>query len=134
MVLLNSPNTKPIRRILRKNQTDAEKKLWSKLRNKQLNGYKFFRQYNIGNYIADFYCPKLKLVLELDGGQHYNDATQQKDIQREKYMLNEGIKTLRFSNLDILKNIEGILIIIAQYFPPLSLSFFKEVVREEFAV
>lgn len=77
-----------------------------------MNGYKFYRQYGIGNYIADFYCPKLKLVIELDGGQHYTEEGLEYDKTREDYMSSLGIKTIRFSNSDIMKNIEGVLEII----------------------
>ena len=61
---------------------DAEKLLWSKIRRKQIKGYQFYRQKNIGNYIVDFYCPSGKLILELDGGQHYSDEGLKK-IKRE---------------------------------------------------
>jgi very-short-patch-repair endonuclease len=63
---------KPFSRSLRSNMTDAERLLWSKIRWKQFKGVQFYRQKIIGNYIADFYCPKLKLVIEVDGGQHYS--------------------------------------------------------------
>ena len=66
----NWPSAKTRRRSLRKSSTDAERKLWSKLRNKQLAGLKFFRQYSVGPYILDFYCPTLRLDIEADGGQH----------------------------------------------------------------
>lgn len=111
-MIYNNPNTKEKRQNLRNNQTEAEKKLWQYLRNKQMNGYKFYRQYGIGNYIADFYCPKLKLVIELDGGQHYTEEGLEYDKTREDYMSSLGIKTIRFSNSDIMKNIEGVLEII----------------------
>jgi len=65
-------------RNLGTNMTDAEKLLWSKLRGKQLNGHQFYRQKIIGRYIADFYCPKSKLVIEADGGQHYGSEGQKK--------------------------------------------------------
>jgi very-short-patch-repair endonuclease len=65
--VFNTIQTKTKRIVLRKNQTDAEKKLWARLRNKQFYGYKIFRQYGVGQYIADFYCPRLKLVIEVDG-------------------------------------------------------------------
>ena len=68
MRIFNTLFIKNKRKSLRKSQTDAEKKLWSKLRNKNIFGYKFYRQYGIGPYIADFYCPKLKLAVEADGG------------------------------------------------------------------
>jgi len=107
MEIFNCNETKQKRRELRKNMTEAEKALWKKLRRKRLEGLKFFRQYGIGAYIADFYCPQRKLVIEVDGGQHFSEEGRGYDAQRERYMSSLGIRTLRFSNLDILKNIDG---------------------------
>lgn len=106
MKIFNSKETKEKRRELRKNLTEAEKALWEKLRGKCLAGLKFFRQYGIGVYIADFYCPQRKLVIEVDGGQHFLEKGKTY-VQREHYMSSLGIYTIRFSNLDILKNIDG---------------------------
>ena len=64
---------KPFARELRKNMTDAELHLWNRVRRKQINGYQFYRQKNIGSYIVDFYCPAAKLIIELDGSQHYTE-------------------------------------------------------------
>jgi len=89
--------------------TDAERLLWSKIRRKQLKGLQFYRQKIIGNYIADFYCPKLKLVIEVDGGRHYNDEGKENDLMRDAYMSGAGITVTRFSDRDVLKNIEGVL-------------------------
>ena len=89
--------------------TDAEKLLWSKIRRKQLKGYQFYRQKIIGNYIADFYCPKLKLVIEVDGGQHYSAEGQQNDRMRDAYMTGIGITVVRFSDRDVLKKFESVL-------------------------
>ena len=69
MQVFNQKVTKTKRQQLRKRQTDAERKIWNLLRNKQMKGYKFFRQYGIDGYIADFYCPQLKIVFEIDGGR-----------------------------------------------------------------
>ncbi len=93
-------------RQLRCNQTEAEKMLWSKLRNRQLNGYKFKRQVPVGNYIADFLCQATMLIVELDGGQH---AEQQDYDQRRTYWLeSQGFWVLRFWNNDVLSNINGV--------------------------
>jgi len=108
MGIFNRQETKEKRRALRKNLTEAEKALWKKLRGKRLEGLKFFRQSGIGTYIADFYCPQLKLVIEIDGGQHFFEEGKSYDAQREHYMSSPSISTLRFSNLDILKNIDGV--------------------------
>lgn len=108
MKTFNSIATKEVRQALRKNQTDAERKLWNILRNKQMSGNKFFRQYGIGSYIVDFYCPLLKIVIEVDGGQHYSEEGMMYDRQREEFLKKAGIKVIRFTNLDVLKNMEGV--------------------------
>jgi very-short-patch-repair endonuclease len=95
-------------RNLRKNQTDAEKKLWSILRNRQLYGVKFRRQFPVGRYILDFYSPEYRIGIEADGGQHYTNTGRTKDDIREKELLKYGITILRFSDRDILNNIEGV--------------------------
>ena len=89
--------------------TDAEKLLWSKVRRKQFRGHQFYRQRIIGNYIVDFYCPKSKLVIETDGGQHYSEVGVDTDRLRDNYITDLGLRVLRFTNLDVLQNIEGIL-------------------------
>lgn len=106
--MFNDKKLKTTRRNLRKNQTAAEKILWSKLRRKQLNGLKFFRQYSIKRYVVDFCCPSKRVVIELDGGQHYFGTQKIKDIQRTRYIQNKGFRVIRFSNLDVLKNISGV--------------------------
>ena len=118
MNIFNRKETKEKRLTLRKNQTDAEKMLWSKIRNKQLGGHKFFRQYGIGSYIADFYCPQLRIVLEVDGGFHYQKETIEYDNERERCMKELGIRTIRFTNLDVLKNIEGVYLSLLNELPP----------------
>lgn len=92
-------------RNLRRDQTDAEQKLWSKLRNRQFFDLKFRRQHPYPPYILDFYCDDLKLVIELDGGQH----SQEKDQKRTEFLVNEGLTVLRYWNNDVLKNIDGVL-------------------------
>src|SRR3989338_3722195 len=108
MIVFNRQETKEKRRHLRKEQTDAERRLWDQLRNKHMNGYKFFRQYGIGSYIADFYCPALKVVVEVDGGQHYSEDVKIYDDQRDNFFRTWGIRTIRFNNLDVLRNLEGV--------------------------
>jgi very-short-patch-repair endonuclease len=102
-------NLRQFSRQLRSNMTDAEKLLWSKVRGKQLKGYQFYRQKIIGNYIADFCCPKANLVIEIDGGQHYSDEGKKKDSIRDGYMVDIGLKVLRFSDRDIFENVEGVI-------------------------
>jgi very-short-patch-repair endonuclease len=99
---------KPIARYLRSNMTDAEQLVWSRIRRKQIFNVQFYRQKNIGNYIVDFYCPKGKLVVELDGGQHYEMEEIKRDRERDHYLQRLGLTVMRFSNLDVLKNIDGV--------------------------
>ncbi|MDO9584890.1 MAG: DUF559 domain-containing protein [Syntrophales bacterium] len=96
-------------RELRKSMTDAERLLWSKIRGKQLKGNQFYRQKIIDNYIADFYCPKAKLVIELDGGQHYSNDGKGKDAARDAFMAGIGLKVLRFSDRDVFENLNGVM-------------------------
>jgi very-short-patch-repair endonuclease len=95
-------------RDLRKNQTDAEKKLWAVLRDRNIAGAKFRRQFPVGKYILDFYSPEHKLCVEADGGQHYTEEGTQKDEERAKVLTESGIQILRFSDRDILTNVEGV--------------------------
>ncbi len=95
------------RKELRRNQTQAEKIIWSKLRNKQINGLKFYRQWSIGSYILDFYCHPLKLAIEIDGGQHNeNDAYER---IRTQFLQKQNITLLRFWNNEVLENIDGVM-------------------------
>ena len=95
--------------------TDAERALWSNLRRKQLNDRIFYRQKNIGSYIVDFYCPSAKLIIELDGGQHYSAKGREKDEARDKFLVNLGFKVLRFSDLDVLKDMDGVLAVLYEH-------------------
>ena len=93
---------------LRSKPTDAERKLWSALRLKQLNGYQFYRQRVIGNYIVDFCSPTLKLVIEVDGSQHYSDEGIKADKIRDNYLHDHGFKVLRYNDIEVLTNISGV--------------------------
>ena len=97
------------RRDLRVKQTEAEKILWQKLRSRQINGFKFFRQYSIGKYIADFYCSELRLVIELDGSHHYEENVFEYDKIREEFMKSLDIQTIRFNNLDVFKSLDEVM-------------------------
>jgi very-short-patch-repair endonuclease len=101
-------------RELRKSFNQSELRLWTKVRRKQILGLQFYRQKPIGNFIVDFYAPKAKLVIEVDGSQHLEETHALRDIQRDAYLASEGLKILRFSNLDVLKNIEGVMEVIFQ--------------------
>ena len=88
--------------------TDAERKVWSRLRGNHL-GAKFRRQVPFGRYILDFYCVKAKLCIELDGSQHYVEEGRRKDQLRDVCLREHGVKVLRFSNIDVLKNTDAVL-------------------------
>ena len=92
---------------LRKNSTDAEKFLWTHIRNRQLEGWKFRRQTPVGKYIVDFACAELRLVVEIDGGQHSEQVLY--DLGRTRYLQSKGYKVVRFWNNEVLGNIEGVL-------------------------
>ena len=94
-------------RRLRRDMTIAERKLWSLIRQNKL-GIHFRRQVPIGPYVADFYSRQAKLVLEVDGSQHLQEEYLQKDIQRKIFLEKRGYKILRFNNLEILNNPEGV--------------------------
>ena len=106
--LYNDPSNKLTRRRLRKDATDAERKLWALLRNRQMDGLKFIRQYSVGSYVLDFYCPEKRLALEIDGGQHGDVDSQRHDAQRDSYLKGLGIHVVRFWNNDVLRNTEGV--------------------------
>src|SRR3970282_300141 len=94
---LNNLTSLKVTRIhLRRNMTEAELVLWSVLKDKKLCGRKFRRQHSIGYYIVDFYCPSEKLVVELDGSQHYTVEGIEKDIERDNNLELMNIKVLRF--------------------------------------
>jgi len=88
--------------------TDAERMVWKCIRRKQINNLQFYRQKIVGNYIVDFYCPVAKIVIEIDGGQHFEPQAIYKDALRDEYLKNLGLKVLRFNNLEILNNKEGV--------------------------
>jgi very-short-patch-repair endonuclease len=95
-----------IARRLRANQTDAETVLWNRVRNRQIDGHKFARQVPIGPYVCDFVCRQRELVIEVDGGQHAESAS---DALRDRYLIAKGYRVLRFWNNDVLGNLEGVL-------------------------
>lgn len=102
-----------MRKVLRNNLTEPELKLWYFLRNKQL-GVKFRRQHSVGRYVVDFYCPERKLVIELDGDSHFSDAAINYDSHRDQFIRAQGMQVLRFTNLEVMENIDGVLFMIRQ--------------------
>ena len=96
----------------------AEAILWQRLKGRQLLGYKFRRQYSVGSYVLDFYCPKLKLGIEIDGDSHFQATVQEYDRQRQDFIESLGIKVLRSLNTDIYENLDEVFESIARSAPP----------------
>lgn len=103
-------------RELRRNQTPEEQVLWRALRNRFLN-VKFRRQWPIGGYIVDFVCFEAKLMIELDGSQHAEEAARAYDVVRTQFLEAGGFKVVRFWNSEIRENLEGVLLEIQSYLP-----------------
>ncbi|MCH7389221.1 endonuclease domain-containing protein [Acinetobacter dispersus] len=102
-------NLKQASRNLRSNMTDAEQLLWQRIRRKQILGLQFYRQKPILNFIVDFYCPAVNLVIECDGGQHYTETGLEADQNRDHALSELGLITLRFSNHQILTEIDAVI-------------------------
>ena len=114
----NRKSQLPFRRALRQEMTAPERILWQQLRAGQ-TGVKFRRQHGIGPYIVDFYCPSLKLVLEIDGDSHFlNEAALAYDQQRTLYLSRLSIDVLRFTNLEVMQNLDGVMTVIMEYVRP----------------
>lgn len=107
-ILPYNPLLKERARELRSKMTEAEVILWQHLRMRQVKGMKFLRQRPILNYIVDFYAPEARLVIEVDGGHHFEDETMEYDKTRDADLKGLGLKVLRFNNLEVLQNIEGV--------------------------
>ena len=106
----NKKFTETKRRYLRSHQTSAEKILWLYIRKKQIQDERFLRQFGVDKYIIDFYCPRLKLGIELDGPEHYESLERIKyDEDRTNYLENFGIKIIRFKDEEVLINNESVL-------------------------
>jgi very-short-patch-repair endonuclease len=104
----NRSSEKDLRRRLRKELTPVEVELWARLRRGQLRGHRFRRQYSIGPYCVDFYCVQAKLAIELDGDSHFTPEAKQYDAQRQRYIGALGIRFLRFTNVEIYDNLDGV--------------------------
>lgn len=96
----------PLAKDLRNNMTDAERRLWQSLRGQALDGHKFRRQQVLGSYIVDFICLPARLIVEVDGGQHLESAT---DAKRDAWLVEQGFRVMRFWNNDVLLNTEAVL-------------------------
>ena len=107
-----SQKLKQLSRSLRTNMTDAEQALWHQLRRKQIQGLQFYRQKPLLSYIVDFYCPAAKLVIELDGSQHFEADHLIKDQNRDAALANTGLTILRFDNRQVLLEMQAVLEVI----------------------
>ena len=111
--VFNRRSEKELRQRLRRDMPRAEILLWSKLRGRQLSGCKFRRQYSVGPYVLDFYCPEFKLAVELDGDSHFGDGAERRAVARQAYLESFGIQFMRFTNADVFRNLEEVLETIA---------------------
>jgi very-short-patch-repair endonuclease len=105
----NEASQKSLRQSLRNNATSAEAILWCALKGKQVDGLKFRRQFGVGPYVLDFYCPEIRLGIELDGGVHKTSYTHEYDERRTRFMAENRIRVMRFDNEVVYNNIQGII-------------------------
>ena len=99
-------------RDLRRNLTDSERVLWARLRGKQILGVQFYRQKPLGRYIVDFFAPRVKLVVEADGSQHFEEEHVQEDKHRDQYLSGLGLKVLRFDSRIVLTETDAVMEVI----------------------
>jgi len=102
------------RRLLRQNITKAEKLLWDKIRDRQLENCKFRRQYSVDKFVMDFYSSEFKLAIEIDGESYFKEGAAEYDNARQEFIESTGIKFIRFTNNDVYANLSGVLESIAQ--------------------
>ncbi len=105
--LINKKEQKNFRQYLRNGMNKGERILWQRLKNSQL-GFKFRRQSGFGKYIVDFYCPEVNLVIEIDGLTHYEEHIYDKDVVREKFLVNLGLVVRRYNSGLIFENIDEV--------------------------
>lgn len=110
-----NPKLKELARQLRNKSTKSEAKLWQYLKGKKVKDYSFHRQKPLLNYIVDFYCYELQLVIELDGYSHQLEEIKQKDFKKQNELENLGLKVMRFSDNQVMENIENVLRAIEGY-------------------
>jgi very-short-patch-repair endonuclease len=104
--------TKECAKALRQKQSPPEIIFWRQIRDRRLGGFKFRRQYPIGRYVADFYCADLRLVIEIDGGLHCEEAQRVHDEERTRWIESRGYRVVRFWGRDVLNNLEGVLTVL----------------------
>ena len=113
-LVFNLKPQKQKRQYLRNHAANAERILWSKLKGRQLRGYKFRRQQGIGVFIVDFYCPERRLAIKIDGATHLTEAEREYDRRRQEYIQLYRIHFLRFTNFEVYNNLDGVLTVIAE--------------------
>ena len=106
--IYNKSSERSKRRQLRKQMPKAEAAIWPRLRGGQILGRRFRRQYSVGPYVIDFYCPSLKMAVEIDGDSHFNEEAQGYDQVREAFIGSFGIKFIRFTNEEVYRNLDGV--------------------------
>ena len=107
-MLAYEPQLKQLARGLRAAMTDAEHRLWFRLRREQLLGVQFYRQRPIGKYIVDFYAPAVALVIEADGGQHFEASQARRDERRTAYLEAQSLRVLRFTDREVLQQLDAV--------------------------
>lgn len=105
----NRADQRSKRKALRAAMPLAEVILWSRLKGKQIGGHKFRRQYSVQHFVVDFYCPELRLAIEMDGDSHYTKDAQSRDAERQAILESFGIRFLRFTNKEVYENLEGVI-------------------------
>ncbi len=106
--IFNRVEEKPKRRALRNEMTKAERIIWSRLSRRQIEGARFLRQYSVEHFVLDFYCPELKLAIEIDGATHFTPEAQDYDAMRQTHIEQYGIRFLRFTNDDVYYRLNGV--------------------------
>ncbi|BFM38534.1 endonuclease domain-containing protein [Synechocystis sp. LKSZ1] len=114
-IIFNQASEKEKRRQLRQNPTKAESIVWQYFKGKKIANCKFRRQYSIGPFVVDFYCPELKLAIEIDGESHDSLEAQAYDLNRQQYIEAFGISFLRFTNQQIYENAESVMMSIVDH-------------------
>ncbi len=115
MKIFNRRDRKYLRKDLRSHASKSEQLLWLQIRNRQIEGLKFRRQHGVGRYVVDFYCPEIKLVIELDGDSHFTPEAIAYDRERTEYLEHNGLTVIRFTNTKIHQAINEVIITIIQY-------------------
>jgi len=108
--MFNDQSQKDLRKKLRNEMSPVEVLLWARLKGSQLEGYKFRRQYGVGSYVVDFYCPKKRLVVEVDGEEHFlSEGEEEHDKRRDEFLGSCGMKVLHVTGKEVNENMEGVI-------------------------